>query len=111
MPISRAFATVLLIGPLLAPSLSYSEVEAYPDTPNVIVYEIGTNWIRIQSIGEFSDNTDMNQVHELAEYTCRFWDRQAVVMSQSQSSPDHKLMMAGIPQTITFYFLVACAIP
>ena len=110
MPVPRNLTTLALAGLLLA-FPAYSEVGNYPDTPKVIVSEIGTNWIRIQSIGEFNDNTDINQVHELAEYTCRFWDRTAIVMSQSKSSPDIKLMTAGIPQIITFYFLVACAIP
>ena len=110
--ISRTFAALALAGSLLVPALGYSKIGQRPDTPNVVVTEIGTNWIRIQSIdSDFNTNTHMYEVQTLGDYTCAFWNRKAVIMPQSSSSPDLKLMRAGIPQVITFYFLIACAMP
>ena len=110
--ISQTFAVLALAGPLLVPALGYSEIGQRPDTPNVVVSEIGNNWIRIQSVGsDYDANTHMHEVQTLGDYTCAFWDRKAVIMSHSSSAPDLKLMTAGIPQVITFYFLIACAMP
>lgn len=112
MTVSRAIAAAILTGSLLAPSLAYSKIGKEPNTPNVIVSEIGNNWIQIQSIGKnFNTNRHMHEVQELGDYACGFWDRRAVIMSQSSSSPNLRQLQAGIPQVITFYFLVACAIP
>lgn len=97
---------------LLFPLTGHSKIGNRPDTPNVVVTEIGNNWIQIQSVGkEFDTKLHMHEVQTLGDYTCAFWDREAVLMSQSNSSPDLQLMQAGIPQVVTFYFLVACALP
>ncbi len=112
MNITQTIATIILVGTLLVPLTGHSKVGSRPDTPNVVVTEIGNNWIQIQSVGkEFNTKLHMNEVQELGDFTCGFWDREAVLMSQSNSSPDARLMQAGIPQVITFYFLVACALP
>ena len=112
MTISRIIVTMILAGVLLAPMAGNAKVGKYPDSPNVVVTEVGNNWIRIQTVGnKFRSDTHMDEVHSLAEYTCNLWDRSAVVLSQSESSPNLKWIQAGIPQTITIYFLIACALP
>ena len=112
MKISQAITAVVLAGTLSVPVIGHSKVENRPDTPNVVVTEIGSNWIKIQSIGkEFDTNLHMHEVQTLGDYTCGFWSKKAVLMSHTSSAPDVRLMTAGIPQVVTFYFLVACAIP
>ena len=125
MAVSRAFAATVLAGSLLVPSLGYAEVGRFPNTPitSAYIYEINTDWVKISVNADavqlenypkcthsFIDclfrrkEESERRMHNsgdllnLAEFDCKFYNRTAVLLSQSTDNNG-------------WYFFFACAIP
>ena len=111
MPISRIF--IIFFVALLVPSLAYSKVGPHPNAPLVVIVEINSDYLKIQTLRDFRSKSHMQQVYDLGEFGCKLYNRIGVVLSESKStepfpitgySPDERIVY---PKT----YLFACALP
>ena len=85
---------VLLISGLMIPTVGIAEIGKRPDVPSTFVSEIGNGyWIRVTAKldtlkeagqamrGELDLAPYTKRAQIVADWTCTFWNRKAIVMS------------------------------
>lgn len=95
---------------LWEPSIIQAEVPDYPNTPLVYVAEIGNGWVWISTIDNYREEdaqSILEQVDQLADFTCRLYDRVGIVLSQSMEVDRTGMRV----DSVAVRYLVACAIP
>ena len=92
-----------------------SEVGEFPHTPLVAVKEIESDWVKIQALDGFNVNVPnhLDQAQALADFSCRLYDRQAVMLSFFGNYIEETFGRTDIKlgDVLDAHYLFACALP
>ena len=114
MPVPRTFAAAILAISLLAIP-AYAEVGEMPETPDTAAYvnEIDTDWVIVSINTGILPNNQLAgledkiysspEIWSLAEFACRLYNRQSVLLSHSYEGDQNFVTRID--------YLFACAIP